>query len=342
MTCLEKKKHLQAIYTKYGVEVQKQLAEVIGSPRKKVIVLAGPTAVGKSAFGMDLAHALSGEIISADSMQVYRGMDIGTAKPSLKDQHEIFHHLIDICDVTDPFNVVDFYREALRCCRSILARNKTPIIVGGSGFYLHTLLYGPPEGPTASPQIRLSLEGEIELHGSELLYGRLEKFDPVYAATITKNDKHKIIRALEIIAITGTKVSDHKWNRIVKNYEFDIRCWFLHRPRDLLYKRIERRCDQMLDEGFLAETASLMEKGIETNNSTAHAIGYRQAIAFLRTSQSPEEYAAFVDSFKQASRQYAKRQFTWFRKEPLFRWLDLDLHDFEVARDIVIQDFNLL
>jgi len=341
VTCLEKK-NLKAIYTEYGVEVQKQLAEVVNAPRKKIIILAGPTAVGKSSFGMYLAKVLSGEIISADSMQVYRGMDIGTAKPTIKDQQEIAHHLIDVCDVKDPFNVVDFYREALQSCRSILARNKTPIVVGGSGFYIHTLLYGPPQGPPACPKIRTLLENELELHGSELLYDRLEKFDPIYAATITKNDKHKIVRALEIIALTGNKVSDHSWNKSRKSYEFDIRCWFLHRPRDLLYKRIEDRCDQMLQAGFLAEVALLKGNGIEANSSAAQAIGYRQALEFFLTDQSAVEYAKFVTAFKQASRQYAKRQFTWFRKEPDFRWLDLDLHDDEVAREMVIQDYKHL
>ncbi len=156
---------------------------------------------------MNLAQAIDGEIISADSMQVYKGMDIGTAKALPEERLLVPHHLIDIRQIHESFNVVDFYYEARQACQQIFDRGNVPIVVGGSGFYLHTLLYGPPSGPPSVPELRLSLEEEMERLGSEILFERLHQLDPQYAKTITKNDKQKIVRALEIMALTNKKVS---------------------------------------------------------------------------------------------------------------------------------------
>lgn len=341
MTCLEKEE-IERLYYGIALDIQRQLSANIQKPKNRVIVLAGPTGVGKTAFSIALAKELGGEIISADSMQVYTGMDIGTAKPTPSEREEISHHLIDIRNVTENFNVVDFYYEARHSCQIIHARDNVAIVVGGSGFYLHTLIYGPPSGPPSVSEVRKSIEDEMEKMGSEFLYEKLKHLDLVYANTITKHDKQKIVRALEIIALTGKKVSKLPWAGRQKPQNYDFHCWFLTRPRDQLYKRIDKRCEDMLEAGFLEEVRKLKEAGIESNSSACQAIGYRQALEFLATSQSKEDYLAFVDKFKQASRRYAKRQMTWFRHdhEPLFRWLDLDLHDPEVAMDIVIQDFK--
>lgn len=291
---------------------------------------------------MQLAQAMDGEIISADSMQVYRGMDIGTAKVSLEERLLIPHHLIDIRDIQESFNVVDFYYEARHACQQILDRGNVPIVAGGSGFYLHALLYGPPSGPPSVPELRKSLEEEMDRLGSEALYERLVELDPQYARSITKNDKQKIVRALEIMTLTHKKVSKLSWKGRRKPQNYDFHCWFLHRPKDKLYERIDKRCDKMLKDGFLDEVRRLDQQGIRQNSSAAQAIGYRQALDFLRTSQSSEEYEKFVKAFKQATRNYAKRQFTWFRKEPLFKWLDVDLHDHEMVFDIIKKDYELL
>ncbi len=306
---------------------------------KKVLLIAGPTACGKSSLSMMLAKALGGEIISADSMQVYRGMDIGTAKVPQEDREQINHHLIDIRQLHESFNVVDFYYEAHQCCNSILARDRVPIVVGGSGFYFRSLLYGPPSGPPSIPEVRDAIEGEMNLQGPQYMYDKLREFDPDYAATITNKDRQKIIRALEIVSLTGEKVSNHLWKRdkVITDYQFH--CWFLYRPRKLLYSRIEERCEQMLDAGLLDEVAELEKQGLRANPSTAQAIGYRQCLKYLDSSQSEEEYQKFVEEFKQASRHYAKRQFTWFRKEPLFNWLNIEVHDFEIAADLIMQEF---
>ena len=317
------KQEIERIFAGFTVEAQRLLPSRLQKPKKRVIVLAGPTATGKTAFALSLAKLYGGEIISADSMQVYRGMDIGTAKASLLERAEIPHHLIDIRDITESFNVVDFYYEARHCCQLVLGHGNIPLIVGGSGFYLHSLLYGPPSGPPSVPELRKVLEEESDRLGPEVLYERLLKLDPQYANTITKNDKQKIIRALEIVTLTGKKVSKLSWKARRKPQNYDFRCWFLYRPREHLYKRIEERCDLMLLEGFLDEVEMLDKKGLRSNTSAAQAIGYRQALEFLDSPRSKEDYRRFVDAFKQVSRNYAKRQFTWFRREPLFRWLDL-------------------
>ncbi len=333
---------VKRIILNFALEVQKQIPSNFQRKKKRVIVLAGPTCCGKSALAMQLAQAMDGEIISADSMQVYRGMDIGTAKASQEERLLIPHHLIDIREIQESFNVVDFYYEARQACQQILDRGNVPIVAGGSGFYLHTLLYGPPSGPPSVPELRRSLEEEMERLGSDVLYQRLAQFDPLYAKTITKNDKQKIIRALEIITLTHKKVSKLSWKGRRKPQNYDFHCWFLYRPKEKLYERIDKRCEDMLDQGFLDEVKQLDQQGLRQNSSASQAIGYRQVLDFLLTMQTSTDYEQFVKSFKQATRHYAKRQFTWFRKEPLFRWLDVDMHDPEVVFDIIKKDYESL
>ncbi len=333
---------VKRIILNFALEVQKQIPSNFQKRKKRVIVISGPTCCGKSALAMNLAQAMDGEIISADSMQVYRRMDIGTAKATKEERLLVPHHLIDIRDIQDSFNVVDFYYEARQAIQRILDEGNVPIVAGGSGFYLHALLYGPPSGPPSVPELRKSLEEEIECVGSDVLYERLCQLDPQYAKTITKNDKQKIVRALEIIMLTNKKVSKLSWKGRRKPQNYDFRCWFLHRPKEKLYERIDRRCDKMLDEGFLEEVRRLDLEGIRQNSSASQAIGYRQALDYLLTEQSAVHYDQFIKSFKQATRHYAKRQFTWFRKEPVIRWLDVDMHDPEVVFDMIMKDYELL
>ena len=329
--------HLDRIVANFGVAAQKQLPQHF-SKKGKVVVVAGPTCAGKSRLAIELAMRLKGEVVSADSMQVYRGMDIGTAKVSREECANIPHHLLDIRGIRDDFNVVDFYYEARRVCQEILGRGAVPIVTGGSGFYLHALLYGPPSGPPSVPELRQQIEKEVEDKGADVLYQRLVTLDPVYAKTITRNDKQKIVRAIEIITLTNKKVSDHTWKGVRKPLQYDFRCWFVHYPRPLLYQKIEERCDQMLTAGFLDEVLRLEKEGIRHNSSAAQAIGYRQALDFLATEKRPDDYLAFVQAFKQATKNYAKRQLTWFKKEPLFRWLDLQEYSREAVFQCITED----
>lgn len=333
---------VKRIILNFALEAQKQIPTNLQRQKKRVIVIAGPTCCGKSSTAMHLAQVMDGEIISADSMQVYRGMNIGTAKATLEDRLAVPHHLIDIRDIKENFNVVDFYYEARQACQKILERDDVPIVAGGSGFYLHTLLYGPPSGPPSVPELRKALEEEMERLGSEVLYERLTAQDPQYAKTITKNDKQKIVRALEIMTLTNKKVSKLSWKGRRKPQNYDFRCWFLYRPKEKLYERIDQRCEDMLEAGFLEEVIALEKQGLRENTSASQAIGYRQALDFLSSNQTTADYDRFVKAFKQATRHYAKRQFTWFRRESLFRWLDVDMHDPEVVGDIIMKDYESL
>lgn len=325
----------------YGfcIQAEKELFPEYTKEPKKIIVIAGPTAAGKTELSLLLARTVGGEIISSDSMQVYRGMDIGTAKATPEQQAAIPHHLVDIRDIHEPFNVVDFYYEACSAIDNIFSRDRVPVVTGGSGFYIHSLLYGPPSGPPSVPEVRNALEEEAEREGIALLYKRLLELDPVYASTIMCHDKQKIVRALEIMQLTKQKVSELPWRAREQPVNFDFRCWFIHRPKEKLHERIDRRCDQMLENGLLAEVAELEKRGLRGNHAASQAIGYRQSLEYLDGPQTQERYAAFVNQFKAATRQYVKRQFTWFRKEPLFRWIDIDMHDPETAIDMILTDY---
>lgn len=305
-----------------------------------MLVIAGPTAAGKTQLSLSLAAALGGEIISADSMQVYRGMDIGTAKALPEERASIAHHLIDICDLDTIFNVAEFYKEVQDSFNQILARENVPIVVGGSGFYIHSLLYGPPSGPPSSPEVREQLERQMHDLGPEVLYERLQIFDPVYAATISEFDRHKIIRGLEIMALSEKRVSDFRKPDKLQEQEYDFRCWFLYYPRERLYARIEKRCDEMIHRGLIDEVKELEKRGLRDNPTASQAIGYRQALEFLTSPQTPADHLKFVMEFKKASRHYSKRQFTWFRKEPLFRWLNIEEHPPERLKELILQDFE--
>lgn len=310
--------------------------------KKKIILLAGPTGCGKTQLSINLSQCLGNcEIVSADSMQVYRGMDVGTAKISLEEQSKIPHHLIDIRDVNNPMNVVDFYYASRECIKDIISRGNIPLVVGGSGFYFRALLYGPPNGPPSVPFVRQKLEDELENKGIDFLFDKLQKLDPLYAASITYGDKHKIVRALEIITLTKEPVSNLTWKTRSVPDDYDYRCWFVHRPREHLYKRIDKRCEKMIENGLIEEVERL-KNDLALNPSASQAIGYKQTLDYLKTQRTETDFKHFIETFKTASRHYAKKQFTWFRSEPIFKWLNIDLHDFETAAEIIVQDYKLL
>lgn len=308
--------------------------------RPRVIVLSGPTGVGKSARSVEIAQAIGGEVVSADSVQVYKGMDIGSAKVLPVEQRGIPHHLIDVREIHEQYNVLDFYNDATRVIEDVLSRGKVPIVVGGSGFYVHTLLYGPPPGPPPDKQVREGIEREMDKSGVEAVYAYLKEYDPEYAETISSNDRHKILRALEIVGLTKGRVSDLKIAH-PNVLPYDFRCWFLYMPRTLLYKQIEARCTKMLQQGLLNEVLGLIGQGIEQNGSAKRSVGYKQILEYLKGEQNSVTYEKMVSSFKTASRRYAKRQFTWFKKEPLFRWMDISVLSFAHSVEMIIQDFEV-
>ncbi|MBS0625736.1 MAG: tRNA (adenosine(37)-N6)-dimethylallyltransferase MiaA [Verrucomicrobia bacterium] len=328
----------QALISKHPLTQKKKLPE--DGKKKRVIVIAGPTASGKTQLSLSLAQAIGGEIVSADSMQVYRGMDIGTAKASPEERGLIAHHMIDICDLDENFNVAEFYYRCQDTFHEIAARDNVPIVVGGSGFYIHALLYGPPAGPPSSPDVRDLLERQMRELGPEVLFERLQMLDPHYAKTISERDRHKIVRALEIIALSDRKVSEFPKADRLQEQDFDFRCWFIYYPRDKLYSRIELRCEEMVRKGFVEEVRALEQRGLRLNSSAAQAIGYAQALRYLDTPQSDADYQEFMTQFKKASRHYSKRQFTWFRKEPIFRWLNIAEYPTDRIKELILQDFE--
>lgn len=308
--------------------------------KKRIVVIAGPTGVGKTEISLRIAKVAGGEVVSSDSMQVFRGMDIGTAKVSQEERLQVPHHLIDIRDLSQTFNVKDFYDEAMQSIKGILIRGHIPLVVGGTGFYANALIYGPPTGPPSVPEVRQRLEQEMDEKGTLALYERLKNLDPEYAKTVTERDRHKIIRGLEIITLSNQKVSAFTQGNQGEHTHYDFRCWFLHLPKDLLYQRIDMRCDEMLAKGFVEEVKKLKDTGLRQNSSASQAIGYRQCLEYLDTPQTKEDYDHFVSAFKRASRRYAKRQFTWFRKEPLFRWIDVDVLSKETIIEMILQDYE--
>lgn len=332
-------KELQILLTHFTLPQKQKL--IPRSQKKKVIVIAGPTSVGKTELSLIIAKAIGGEIIIADSMQVYRGMDIGTAKASRSERDKVPHHLIDSRDLDETFNVVEYYNEASQAIKEIFDKGAVPIIVGGTGFYIHSLIYGPPSGPASDPELRKKIEEEMDSKGPESLFNRLKEFDPEYAMTITQKDRHKIVRALEIISLTNKKVSDLPPVTSDNTDQYDFRCWFIYMPKESLYPRIEMRCDKMISDGFLDEVKRLEMEGLMQNPTASQAIGYRQCLDYLNSAQTQEDWDHFIASFKQASRRYAKRQFTWFRKEPLFRWLNIDKMTSEMAAEMIIQDYEI-
>ena len=210
--------------------------------------------------------------------------------------------------------------------------------MGGAGFYFHTLLYGPPAGPPSVEEVRTRFEKEMGEVGPQAMFQKLQEIDPEYAATITFRDRQKIVRGLEIMALTGQPASQLSWKVRSPSLEYDYRCWFIHRPRLSLYQRVEERCEEMLRQGLLEEVEALEKRGLRQNSSAAQAIGYRQCLEYLASPRTPQDYEKLIQEFKLASRHYVKRQFTWFRREPLFRWINVEMHDPEVLLDMLIQE----
>ncbi len=329
------------IYTSNNAVEELRKITKINHKKKSVIVIAGPTASGKTKLSIEIANLIGGEIISCDSMQIYRGANIGTAKPTKLEMGDIKHNLIDLCNINESFNVVNFYNEALSSLQKILDNGSVPILVGGSGFYMHSFLYGPPKGPPSDDKLRKRIEEDFDKYGHDVLYGKLYELDRDYACSITTQDRHKIIRALEIIAISGKKVSEiPKPSQEDAPNNLNFLCWFLYYPKPILYQKIEQRCDEMIQKGILEEVIKLKVLGLEENKCAANSIGYRQCLTYLNSQQSKSDWNCFVTSFKQASRNYAKRQFTWFKREKIFRWLDLSQLSKESVLELIIQDFE--
>lgn len=289
--------------------------------KKQIIVILGPTACGKTALSIAIAQRFNCEIISADSMQVYQGMNIGSAKIKAEEQNGIPHHLIDIIPPQQPFSVADFYSLADLAIEDITARGKMPLVCGGTGLYINSLVtpYNFASSTDADPQIRERLRQEFTEHGGEEMYQRLQQIDPQYANKIHHHDSRRLIRALEIYEASGQRPSDlQAANQPVKYRPVMIG---LTADRARIYQLIEQRIDLMLDAGLIDEVKRLLDAGISRDAVSMQGLGYKQIAAYLAGEMDLVEAVA---TLKRDTRRFAKRQITWFKRDPRICWFDID------------------
>ncbi len=292
--------------------------------KPRILAIVGPTASGKSALAVRLAKELEGEIISCDSMQIYRRMDVGTAKPTEKEQSLVRHRMIDIAEPDEPFSCADYVKIAKEEIAVTLEAGKLPIVCGGTGLYLDALLRGSDFGETQVDEaLRKSLEKFAEDNGNEALHQRLAEIDPESAAEIHPNNVKRVIRAIEIYMTGGIKKSELDRRSKLTESPYDALVIALrYNNRDILYNRIDKRVDLMIEEGLLDETRKLLGEGIFEKNTTAsQAIGYKEMLGYLSGENSIDEA---TEQLKTATRRYAKRQMTWFSGKSYVVWIDAD------------------
>ncbi len=285
----------------------------------KLLIICGPTASGKSALAIQLAHTLDAEIVNADSVQVYRRLDIGTAKPSPSQQIEIRHHLIDIVEPDQPFSASDFAAAADAAIRDIVSRGKRVIVVGGTGLYMRALVHGLVDSPCVPGELRQALHDEAAEAGNETMLERLRLVDPELAATLHPNNLVRIIRALEVYRSSGIPLSSYQREHAFAARRYDVLQIGIKVDRALLYERIEERVEQMLAAGLTEEVCGLLAAGFGRNLKSMRSIGYKESAASLVGEISAEEACRLI---KRNTRHYAKRQLTWFRADPDILWFE--------------------
>ena len=287
------------------------------SPAPELIVIAGPTASGKSALAVRLARRIDAEIVSADSQQVYRHFDIGTAKPSPEELAAVPHHLLSVVEPDEPFSAARYQALADQAIAGIAARGRQVVVAGGTGLYLRILLHGVTAAPGADPVLRARLLAEATEHGREHLHRRLVEVDPATAARVQPTDLVRIVRALEIHALTGVPASVHRGAHAFAESRYPFRMWVLDPPREALYEAIDRRMRAMFEGGLLDEVRALVARGFR-DAAPMRSVGYVQALAAVEGRLGVEEA---LSAAARESRRYAKRQLTWFRREAGARFI---------------------
>ncbi len=307
--------------------------------KQPLVILTGPTAVGKTKLSIALAKAIDGEIISADSMQVYRHMDIGSAKIRPEEMEGVPHHLIDILDPTDDFHVVRFQSLAKEAMEKIYERNRIPIVVGGTGFYIQALLYDIDFTENEeNAELRAELEAFATEKGAEALHQLLKEADPKSAEQIHPNNRKRVIRALEYYRLTGKRISEHNEVQQQKESPYNAAYFVLNHEREQIYKRIDDRVDGMIEEGLLKEVQALKARGLNRGMVSMQGLGYKEMLTYLDGEIS---FSEAVRILKRDTRHFAKRQLTWFRRERDVIWLNKpDFQDRE--EDILNYILNVL
>ena len=305
--------------------------------KKNVLIIAGPTAVGKTDLSLKLAQELNGEIISADSVQIYKGMDIGSATPSDEELNTVKHYLINEVNPKDEYSVALYAKEARKIINNIHSRGKLPIIVGGTGLYINSLMYEMDfSEQVKDDKLRKELMGEAEAQGVDYIHNKLREMDPDAANNIHKNNLKRVIRALEINILTGEKMANFKTDPI-KTTKFNPILICLKRNRKLLYVRINRRVDIMLENGLIEEVKKLKENGLTEDYTSMKAIGYKEVLGYL---DGRYDYDLLVTIMKKNTRHFAKRQLTWFRRYNDAIWMNIDKDNFEETYKKIIKIVN--
>lgn len=310
--------------------------------KKPLIVIAGPTASGKTSLSIELAKRINGEIISADSMQVYLHMDIGTAKVTEQEMQGITHHLVNIIEPNEPFNIQIFQKLAKAAIHQIHAKGKIPIIVGGTGFYIQSVIYDIDFEETHSdPTYRRALEKLSEQKGSDHLHGLLKEVDQVSYDKIHPNNVKRVIRALEFHKYTGKPISEHNEQEMKKTTPYDLLFYVLTMDRNLLYSRIDQRVEQMFEQGLVDELKRLRGMGFTKDLISMQGLGYKEILDYLDGFCSEDEVKYII---KRDTRHFAKRQLTWFRREKDVFWLDIEQYGFnnENILSKVIKDIEVM
>lgn len=304
----------------------------------KILVLAGPTAVGKTALSIELAKRLNGEIISTDSMQIYKYMDIGSAKITTEEMDGIKHHMIDVTTPDKPFSVVDFKTMAQPIIDDLLAKNKLPILTGGTGLYINALTCNMNfTDATNDEAYRLELEELAKEHGDTYIHNMLKDIDPISYESIHPNNRKRVIRALEVYKVTNKPFSSFNAGENFYKTKYDVHYYTLNMDREKLYQRINKRVDIMFEKGLLDECIKLKENGYNSFMQAMQGIGYKEILMYLENSISLEEATEMI---KQGSRNYAKRQLTWFRKDPRAIFLNKDELSDEEIINIITNDIK--
>ena len=299
--------------------------------KPKLVVITGPTAVGKSDLALELAGAIDAEIINADSQQIYRHMNIGTGKPSREARETIPHHLVDLVNPDEEFNVSMFRQAALNAASDIGSRRKHVIVCGGTGLYIKVLTRGLFVGPPRNPAVREKIRTESEKKGLGFVYERLRRVDPASASWIHPNDRHRLTRALEVYELTGKPISQWQKEHAFGERAFETFIAGLDRGRSELYNLINGRCERMIDEGLIEEVRSLMEKGYSLSLKPLQSVGYRHVGLYLRDTMT---LGAAVELMKRDTRRLAKRQLTWFRGDREIHWFHPDVNKEDVKQAV--------
>lgn len=306
--------------------------------KDRIIVLAGPTAVGKTELSIKLAESLNGEIVSVDSMQIYKYMDIGSAKVTKEEMRGIVHHMIDIVEPDVAFTVSDYKDLAMNIIKDILSRGKLPILTGGTGLYINALTCNMTfTDAEQDKEYRESLNELADEFGNQFIHEKLKEIDPISYNEIHFNNRKRVIRALEVYKLTNKPFSSFNAGEAIYKSDFDVKYFVLNMNRDALYKRINKRVDIMMEKGLIEECINLKNKGYNSSVQSMQGIGYKEILRYLEEDISLDEA---VELIKKGSRNYAKRQLTWFRRDPRAIFINKDNHNEEEILEIIINSLK--